>query len=158
MIHAPLDTVYDRVCHLDFSNSKIIQWLFKLRGMPSSALSLQGLEQLRFAKLGEVDQEELLMGLIGRFWTLGGDLQSIDAQSFERFNKPGYARAVWNFYLEPMQTGSTRLSTETRVQCLDKASVRRFKLYWHIIGPFSGWIRNEALRIVKKEAEALMKV
>ena len=155
VIHAPPKTVFDSVCNLDFSDSAIIRWLFKLRGMPSSAWSLQGLEQMRFAKLGEVDQQELLLGLVGRFWSIDGDLQPIDACSFEHFSKPGYARAVWNFYVEPAEPGSSRLSTETRVQCLDEASARRFKRYWAIIGPFSGWIRKEALQIVKRNAEAL---
>jgi hypothetical protein len=45
------------------------------------------------------------------------------------------------------------LATETRVLCLDDSSRRKFKLYWTLIAPFSGLIRNEALRVVKRAAE-----
>ena len=106
-----------------------------------------------FAVLGDLPQQELVLGLVGRFWTLAGDIQCIDAEHFETFDRKGYAKAAWNFTLSPQTNGTTRLATETRVYCLDDRSRRRFRLYWLIIGPFSGSIRKEMLRIVKREAE-----
>ena len=47
----------------------------------------------------------------------------------------------------------TLLATETRVLCLDTASRRRFRLYWTLIGPFSGLIRKDILRSIKRQAE-----
>ena len=152
-IDAPVGVVYNQIYHLDLSGSFPIRLLFKLRGLPSSALTLQGLEEMGFAKLGAVQNEEFLMGLIGRFWSINGDLQKIDANSFTSFNKAGYARAAWNFRTIEEGDGRTLLTTETRVQCTDEVSARRFRIYWSIVGPFSGWIRKEALRIVKRETE-----
>ncbi len=42
---------------------------------------------------------------------------------------------------------------ETRVQCLGPRARRNFRLYWALIGPFSGLIRKEALRLVRKGLE-----
>ncbi len=153
LINASKEAVYQSVCHLDLNGSSLIRLLFKLRGLSSKALTLDALEEIRFAKLGVVENREILLGLVGRFWTPGGDLQKIDANSFTRFNKTGYARAVWNFSMLEQENGSTTMSTETRVQCTDRRSARFFKLYWFIINPFSGVIRSEILRMVKREAE-----
>ncbi len=155
LINAPAASVYHNVCHLNMDASPIIRVLFRLRGMPASALSLEGLEKLRFAKLVSVENKELLLGIVGRFWSLDGDLQQIDAAGFEQFNKAGYARAAWSFSLTENADGKTLLSTETRVQCTDPTSARRFKLYWKVVGAFSGLIRKEMLRIIKKNAEAM---
>jgi hypothetical protein len=72
------------------------------------------------------------------------------------FATPGYAKAAWNFLLSPQADGGTRLVTETRVYCLDNASRRLFRRYWFFIKPFSGWIRKEALRAIKRKAENAM--
>ncbi len=138
---------------LDVSRSRPIQWLFKLRGLPLSALTLEGLRKIGFAVLGEIPNQELLLGIVGRFWTLKGGLQVIDAEGFKSFNKEGYAKAVCGFHLRSRTETISQIVTETRIHCLDEQSFRRFRVYWIFIGPFSAWIRREALRIIKKEAE-----
>jgi hypothetical protein len=37
---------------------------------------------------------------------------------------------------------------ETRVALTDAASLRRFRRYWMVIGPFSGLLRRVALRLL----------
>ncbi len=122
--------------------------------MPADALCLEDLERMRFARLEEIENEELLLGIVGRFWTLNGDLQEIDAKRFVQFDRPGYARAAWSFSLKEQAPRRTLLQTRTRIQCTDYHSTRRFKMYWRIVGPFSGLIRKEMLRIIKQNAEA----
>jgi hypothetical protein len=97
---------------------------------------------------------EMLLGLVGKFWTLKGDLKKIDADSFKAFETPGYAKAVWNFALRP-DGNDVRLTTETRIRCTDADSRRRFGFYWTFIRPFSGLIRMEMLRVIKNKAEAI---
>ena len=75
----------------------------------------------------------------------------LDADGFRAFAAPGYAKVVWDFRLTP-EAGGTRLSTETRINCTDAASRRRFKLYRRIVGPFRGLIRIALLRAVAREA------
>ncbi len=64
------------------------------------------------------------------------------------------AKVAVNVRLEAVSAGTTRLSTETRVKCVDGAAYRRFVLYWALIKPFSGWIRREMLRSIERRALA----
>ena len=45
------------------------------------------------------------------------------------------------------------LSTETRIQYFGAAARRKFRLYWTLVGPFSGLIRRALLRGVRQQAE-----
>ncbi len=154
LIHAPAERVYSAVRSLDLGDSPIIRGLFRLRGLPRSALTLDGLQRIRFTVLGEDPGREILLGLVGRFWTLTGDLQRVDPAGFKAFDRDGYAKAAWNFSLAPRSDGRVRLSTETRVCCADEASRRRFRRYWRLVGPFSALIRREMLRTLKRKAES----
>ena len=163
-IHAPLERVYDAVRALDLSCSRVIRWLFLLRELPALwhsshrgdqrfDLTLDGLLRSGFILLGEKPPQELLLGLVGRFWTPSGDIQRLSVSEFRTFNRPGYAKAAWNFSLSEQEDGTTRLVTQTRVLCLDEASRRRLRLYWVFIRPFSGLIRREMLRSIKSITE-----
>lgn len=165
LIGAPPERVYAAVREMDMSGSPIIRGLFLLRGLPALltghsrqgsplGVTLEGLLRSGFVLLGERPGEELLLGLVGRFWTVTGDLQRLDAEAFRRFDRPGFARATWNFHLAPTGTGRTRLGTETRVLCTDEASRRRFRRYWLLIRPFSGLIRRIMLREIRRSAES----
>jgi hypothetical protein len=82
-----------------------------------------------FAVLGEKPNEEILLGLAGKFWTLSGCMQNINADNFREFNTKGYAKAAWNFALTETGKEEICLVTETRVQCLDEASLSSFRFY-----------------------------
>ena len=164
-IQAPVEWVYTAVQHMDLGHSPIVRWLLLLRGLPSLILSpdrpkenrnpltLAGLQKSGFILLGERPGRELLLGIVGRFWTPAGGILRIDAAEFQDFERSGYAKVAWSFSLSPRNDDITRLSTETRIQCLDAASRRRFRLYWLLVGPFSGLILSESLRARKRQAE-----
>ncbi|CAN5561013.1 hypothetical protein BH10ACI2_BH10ACI2_13190 [soil metagenome] len=151
-IDASAAQVYAAANEVDFSESFIVRWLFRLRGMSGESVSLKNPEYSRFKILGETLNKELLIGLAGRFWSPWGDLQKVDASNFRQFEKPGCAKAVWNFSLRPASNG-TDLTTETRISCLDDGSRRSFGFYWTFIQPFSGLIRIEMLKTIKRKAE-----
>jgi len=153
-IRADAADIYRVANEVDFSESPVIRWLMRLRGMSVGNLTLSNLGKFKFEMLGETLNKEMVIGLVGKFWTVAGDLQRIDAESFKVFDTTGYAKAVWNFSLA--QDGeNTRLTTETRIKCLDENSRRRFGFYWMFICPFSGLIRMEMLKSIKRKAEAL---
>lgn len=152
-VNAPADKVYAVVRSVDMSRSLPVRGLFHLRGIPASALTLEGLQEIRFSVLGETPNQELLIGIVGKFWTLRGGLLRMNAVKFREFNDTGYAKAAWNFSIERRAEEGVQVATETRIQCLDPATYRRFRVYWLLIGPFSAWIRREILRTIKKEAE-----
>ena len=145
--------VYRVANEIDFSDSFIIRSLMLLRGMSGGNLRLRDLNRYKFEMLGKTVNREMVIGLIGKFWTLGGALQKIDAENFKRFDTAGFAKAVWNFSLDA-DGARTRLTTETRIKCLDADSRRSFGRYWMFIQPFSGLIRMEMLKAIKRKAEA----
>ena len=153
-ILADADRVYSVANEVDFSESTIIRWLFRLRGMSTENLTLEALRRSRIELLAQNSNKEMVLGLVGRFWTLGGGLKKIDARSFTSFDSPGYAKAVWNFSLASIGA-ETLLTTETRIKCLDDESRRSFGRYWMFIRPFSGLIRMEMLKVIKRRAETV---
>lgn len=151
-IRATADRVYSALNEADLCESWIIRTLFFLRGLPSTNTTLRDMKQIRFELLGERRDEEVLLGLAGQFWTLRGNMQKVNSANFREFNKAGFAKAVWDFSLDET-AGETKLTTETRVECLDDTSRKNFGFYWTLIQPFSGLIRSEMLKTVKQRAE-----
>ncbi len=156
-IRASREKVFAAVDSTDFSASWLIWGLLALRGLgwsrPTQNLTLCDITNDGFARLGEMPKEEILLGLAGKFWTIGGSLQKVDAGNFKEFDEKGFAKAVWNFSLDE-KNGETRLKTETRIRCLDEGSRKSFALYWTVVEPFSGIIRTEMLRLIKEKAES----
>lgn len=149
-IRATAEKVFRALNEVDMRESPIVRWLVFLRGISTEKMTLR--EMRLFETLGVNKNRELLLGLAGRFWTLRGDLQKIDAGNFREFNEKGFAKAVWNFSLDEAD-GETNLTTETRIACTDAESRRNFGFYWTFIQPFSGLIRKEMLKTIKRKAE-----
>lgn len=157
--------VYEAVCDLNLTHSPVVRALFALRSVPALfsgsssrgdrlGLTIEALLDQGFILLAEQPRRELLLGLIGKFWTPTGKLLRLNAAEFTSFQDSGYAKATWNFLVSSRHEGDTLLTTETRVLCTDGVSRRRFSLYWTLIGPFSGLIRKEILRTIKHDAES----
>ena len=155
-IHASAEKVYAAVNSIDLSESWIIGGLLTLRGLgrrSAKTLTLRDMTKDGFAVLGEKPDEEILLGLAGKFWTLSGCMQNINADNFREFNTKGFAKAAWNFALKETGKEEILLATETRVKCSDEASLANFRFYWRFVQPFSGLIRQEMLRLIKQKAE-----
>lgn len=152
-IAASPSTVYGAIARTDFARSGPIRWLLRLRGIGAPRrLTLGDLTRRGFVLLGERPGHEMAFGIAGKFWTPSGGRVVLDADGFERFERPGYAKAVWDFRVVDAGAGDTRLTTETRVWCVDPAARRRFRAYWVVVGRFSGLIRILMLRAVAREA------
>jgi hypothetical protein len=163
---ATAQQAYAAVRELDLSRSLLIRSLFFLRSLPaffsrdkkSPALGLnfEGLLRSGFVLLEEKPEEEIVLGLAGKFWTATGCIQKIEAKQFRDFSAAGYAKAAWNFSLHAQRNGAITLATETRVLCTDGASRKRFLRYWRFVRPFSGLVRIAALRAIKRTAETII--
>lgn len=152
-IRATAERVFKALNEADLCASPVIRWLFFLRGLPTGKTTLHDMRRMRFEMLGERSNREILLGLTGQFWKLTGNLQKIDAGNFKEFHEEGFAKAVWDFSLEE-SASETKLTTETRIECMDEKSRKSFGFYWTFIQPFSGLIRMEMLRTVKRKAES----
>ena len=151
-VAAPPSVVYAALTRVDFARSGPIRWLLRLRGLGARRLTLGDVTRSGFVMLGERAGCELALGIAGRFWTPSGGRVTLDVDGFRRFARAGYAKAVWDFRVAAAAHGAARLSTETRIQCVDATARRRFRLYWSVVGPFSALIRILMLRAVAREA------
>lgn len=109
-----------------------------------------------FARAGffalEERPDELVLGVVGRFWRPSGGVRQMEPAEFGAFAEPGWAKAAFNFRALPAAGGATRLTTETRVLCTDPVSRRRFRRYWRIVHPGSAAIRIAWLRAIRRRA------
>ena len=162
-IHASPSVVYESLLHADFSELAVMRVLMALRTgkrLPRNRAPgdlRQRLQGAGFVILDESPEDEIVIGVAGRFWRPeGGRCMDLTASNFEEFSRPGFAKAAWNFRLpgELSETGITVLSTETRIQCFGRAAWWKFGAYWSLVGPFSGLIRLAMLKQVKAKAEA----
>jgi hypothetical protein len=149
--------VYECLKTVDVNASALVRTLFAIRGIGTRALfkhaerrpiTLETLTQNSFVVLAERPGDEIVLGLIGRPWALRYEVRQFEPSEFASFAEPGLAKIAWNFKLEEAE--GVRLSTQTRVKCLDRASLRIFRLYWTFTAPFSGLVRMEMLRLVRE--------
>lgn len=131
--------------------------LFKIRGIELPSGSIRDvLTRSRFTVLAEDPGVEVVAGTQGQFWAINemAHMEApADLESFRAFDRPGWAQGVISLRIEPRDDGTTDLITETRVRCTDETARRRFAVYWAIIRPFSGWLRQDFLRRIALIAE-----
>jgi hypothetical protein len=159
-VQAPAGVLYERLLRLDINKLWLIRLLMTVRTgkrlarKPVPGDLRQRVEGTGFVILAEIPNQELVMGVAGRFWRPdGGRCMGLTADDFAAFSDPGYAKAAWNFRLEADSYRSTVLSTETRIKCLGRAARWKFRIYWTAVGPFSGLMRKAILKQVKADAE-----
>jgi hypothetical protein len=151
-ITAPPERVYAAIRATDFGASPVIRALFLLRSLGTHrAMTWDALGRAGFVVVADKPPRELVLGLVARPWRLDGGIAHVTADQWRAFDRSpgGFAKIAWSF-----EVGARELATETRVRCTDAASARKFRRYWRVIGPFSGWIRREMLRLVEREATA----
>ena len=162
-INAPPCLVYQCVLRSDFNKQWVVRLLMTIRTgkqpprnrVPSDLP--QRLQGTGFVVLAEVPGEELLIGVAGKFWRPdGGRCLDLTAGDFGRFARVGHAKVAWNFRLRTESPNCMVLSTETRIKCFGRAALWKFRLYWSLVGPFSGLIRKAILKQVKTEAESIL--
>ena len=159
-IDAPASAVYRCLLRSDFSELWLVRVLMTLRSgkrLPRNRVPSDLRRRLQgtgFVMLAEVPGDELVIGVAGRFWRPdGGRCMGLTADDFTEFSRPGYAKVAWNFKLRADSTESTVLSTETRIKCFG-AAFWKFRLYWTVVGPFSGLMRKAILKQIKTAAES----
>ena len=112
---------------------------------------LEGFVRGGFVPLRDA-QDELVFGVVGRFWKPSSGVRRIEAAEFESFAEPGTAKAALNLLVE-RDGERTRIVTETRIATPDEQSRRSFSRYWRVIQPGSALIRRDWLRAIRRRAE-----
>lgn len=162
IVPASAAATYAAIEQADLAGSWLVKLLFGLRGLPSllsgdrrspfAPVTLRDVEKAGFCRLAEDPGREIVLGVTGSFWKPTGNVARTDPARFREPPPEGTARAVWNFVVAERGPGESLLSTETRVLCADEASLRSFRRYWLVVGPFSGLIRTLMLRSIAAAA------
>jgi hypothetical protein len=153
-LRQPPEVVWPFIARMDFSGVWVIRILFALRMMPAKMMNLEGLQRGRFVILEQKENEELIIGLIGQFWRPSGNLQKFLPEEFSAYSASGFVKATWNFLLVPKADQTVEVITETRIWCPNSKVLKKFSRYWFFVRPFSGLIRREILKQLKRKAEA----
>jgi hypothetical protein len=164
-IVASCETVYQTLWTTNLGSSPVVKGLLALRSLPelivapqhrrraNRAITLRTLIEAGFGLLAEEPGREVVLGIAGRFWRPTGNLVPFHPENFQGPVPLGLARAVWNFTVREAEGRRTLLSTQTRIVCGDAASRRKFRLYWLMVRPFSGLIRQLMLKAVRQACE-----
>lgn len=151
-IHASPDRIY-QVLQNGVPSGTITKMLMLLRGIPRF-FSTKRTRQPEggFFKLKQLQNREIVIGIAGQFWkAVATPIPIHNLDEFIDFQKAGFCKAALNLRIH--QKGKECvLTTETRVLCFGSAK-EDFLSYWNFIAPFSGLIRKEILRKIKKKAE-----
>jgi hypothetical protein len=144
--------IYQKMLHCDFSNSSLIKFLFRLRGMPKEVYSIEHLTNMGFIKLDEEPAKEILFGMVTDNPMFSTCQSNVTSKEFIQ-KADGIIKAVINFKLQDKSNSQHIISTETRVWCGSKAMQSKFKYYWFFIKPFSQLIRKSMLKQMKLQIQ-----
>ncbi|KAA3602019.1 MAG: hypothetical protein DWQ06_07335 [Calditrichaeota bacterium] len=151
-VNSTPEKIYPILPSLDFSDSWISKILFRLRGLPVEEFNFKSMfEGMKFSILEENQPNEILIGLLVN--SKPETVKIPNSDFFVKFNENNSLKIAWNFTLEKLSDSQTLVQTETRILCSGKKMKNRFSIYWFFVRPFSGLIRMEMLKIVKKKCE-----
>jgi hypothetical protein len=162
LIRAPADTVFDAAANVDLESIPIVHVIFwareKLFHVESSGSRFRkGLVAetiaLGWGVLAYRPGRELVMGAVTQPWVGNVKFRAIPSEEFARFSEPDLVKIVWTLECKPVDAGTTRFRTQTRVMPTDDAARRKFRRYWLVFGIGIVLIRHLANRAIRREAE-----
>jgi hypothetical protein len=100
-------------------------------------------------------QDEIALGLVGKFWRPVIEFADVPAESFREFSEPGYAKTVYLLAVEPLDEDRTLLSAVMRTSTTDEHARRWFRRYWTFgVGSGAHVLVNGLLEMVRERAES----
>lgn len=174
IVPVPVELAFDTVLHTDFRDvplaSTAVRGLFALRTAAEHAVSFVLRQHpvhpphfgaMRLADLPsrgawvrlEVDApNRITFGAIGRFWAGETRWVDFDAEAFDAFSRPGYAKIRCDIGVLPIDDTLTAITYECRTIATDPSSRREFLRYWRVASPFVGVVLRATLRLFERRA------
>jgi hypothetical protein len=121
----------------------------RLQDLPDVPLSEGG-----WLLLGERPNEEIALGLVGKFWRPVIEFAELAAEDFRAFDEPGYAKTVYQLSARSLEDGKTLLSGLMRTATTDEHARRWFRRYWAFgVGSGAHFLVQGLLEAARAEAE-----
>jgi len=93
-------------------------------------------------------------GLCGRVWTLRRDYPRIrGADEFLAWDEPCTVRVLFAHWVEQQGDDLSALTSESRVEPVDRRARLRMRALWAAVGRFEHLIGGEALKVAARNAE-----
>jgi hypothetical protein len=104
--------------------------------------------------LAERDRDEIALGLVGKFWLPVITYATVLPGSFESFNQPGWAKAIYSLSVQPLGERRTLLTAVMRTATTDDHARRWFRRYWtYGVGSGAHVLVNGLLDVTREVAE-----
>lgn len=96
----------------------------RLRDMPEIPAGEGG-----WILLGEIPEQEIVLGLVGKFWRPVIEFKQVSAEEFRDFREAGYAKTIYALSVRSLSEGAL-LSGVMRTATTDDRARRWFMRYW----------------------------
>jgi hypothetical protein len=107
-----------------------------------------------WVSLGERPDEEIALGLVGKFWRPVIEFATVDATAFKAFAEPGFAKTVFALGTRPLEDGGTLLWATMRTATTDERARTWFRRYWTLgVGSGAHVLAHGLLDLVQEDAE-----
>jgi hypothetical protein len=104
--------------------------------------------------LGERRQEEIALGLVGKFWRPVIPFAKVTAEDFRSFSEPGFAKTVYSLSVRALDERRTLLTGVMRTATTDEEARRWFRRYWTFgVGSGAHVLVNGVIDLVREMAE-----
>jgi hypothetical protein len=104
--------------------------------------------------LGERRQEEIALGLVGKFWRPVIPFAKVTAEDFRSFSEPGFAKTVYSLSVRALDERRTLLTGVMRTATTDEGARRWFRRYWTFgVGSGAHVLVNGVIDLVREMAE-----
>jgi hypothetical protein len=106
--------------------------------------------------LGERPQDEIALGLVGKFWRPVIEFASVQtADDFRTFDIPGFARTVYALSVRALDADRTLLTGTMRTATTDEQARTWFRRYWTFgVGSGAHVLVTGLLDLTRENAEA----
>ena len=127
---------------------------------PPARLTLRGSTELPrnaggWVLLGERADEEIALGLVGKFWRPRIEYAAVERDAFRDFAEPGFAKTVYCLGVSPLPNGRTLLWAVMRTGTTDDGARQWFRRYWtYGVGSGAHVLVNGVLDVVRESAES----
>jgi hypothetical protein len=112
------------------------------------------LENGGWVLLGERPQDEIALGLVGKFWRPVIVFARVTRDTFLEYHEPGYAKAIYSLSVRPLDSRRTLLSGVMRTATTDDHARRWFRRYWTFgVGSGAHVLVQGVLDLTRKAAE-----
>jgi len=130
---------------------RLVRW--RIPGTPRTRRYAELFRGYPFTVLEE-GEHHLVSGLCGRIWTLERDYPRLDGPAdFRAWDQPCTVRVLFAHWVTSAGD-EAELSSEARVEAVDRQGAIRLKALWSVIGRFEPLVGAEPLKLAARRAEA----